>query len=447
MGEARFISSNGCPYHELVHMLLRVIKMIIHIVKEGETLTGIADEYGITRSWLAEINGLSDPICLSVGQALAVVFPLVTHTVQSGESLFSIAANYSVTVNELYKNNLRLRGQPDIRAGESLVIKIDKTPFGSKTIGGYAYPTISTPVLNTALPFMNYLIPFTYGFTQTGELIPPDDALLRERAPVYGTSTLLHLSTLTESGLFSTENGTYLMEHRELWSVLLENILATLRKNGFSGLDIDFEYLGKQNAAAYVEFVAYMRENLNREGYTVTVALAPKVSDDQPGTLYEGHDYAGLGEAANFVLLMTYEWGYTYGPAQAVAPIPNIRRVIEYALTRIPPEKIYQGIPNYGYDFIIPFVLGESRANSISTKEAYALACRTRSVIDFDEVAMSPYFYYTEGNKTHMVWFEDVRSIREKLRLTFEYGLHGALYWNLDRENAQNLTVLNSYIL
>lgn len=421
--------------------------MIIHIVKEGETLSAIAAQYGLNRNWLIEINGLSEPVCISVGQALAIVFPLVTHTVQAGETLFSIANNYAVSVNEIYKNNLNLRGQPDIQPGQTLVIQIDKTPFGEKIIGGYAYPTISTPVLNTSLPFMNYLVPFTYGFTKTGTLIPPDDAVLRERAAVYGTKTLLHLSTLTESGIFSTENGTYLMNNRELWSVLLENILTTMRTNGFSGLDVDFEYLGKENAAAYVEFIAYMRENLNPEGYTVTVALAPKVSDNQPGTLYEGHDYAGLGEAANFVLLMTYEWGYTYGPAQAVAPIPNIRRVIEYALTRIPPEKIFQGIPNYGYDFIIPFVLGESRATSLSTNEAYRLACRTRSVISYDEEAMSPYFYYTANNKTHMVWFEDVRSLRAKLYLPFEYGLGGALYWNLDRENAQNLTVLNSYIL
>ena len=142
----------------------------------------------------------------------------------------------------------------------------------------------------------------------------------------------------------------------------------------------------------------------------------------------------------------SYEWGYTYGPAQAVAPLPNVRRVIEYALTVIPAEKIYQGIPNYGYDFTLPYVAGESKATSLSTREAYALACRTGSVIQYDPDALSPYFYYTADNKTHVVWFEDARSMRAKLYLPFEYGLKGALYWNLDRENAQNLTVLNCYL-
>ena len=44
-----------------------------------------------------------------------------------------------------------------------------------------------------------------------------------------------------------------------------------------------------------------------------SVALAPKVRADQTGVLYEGHDYAGMGRAADYCLLMTYEWGYTYG--------------------------------------------------------------------------------------------------------------------------------------
>ena len=219
-----------------------------------------------------------------------------------------------------------------------------------------------------------------------------------------------------------------------------------MNAKGYVGLDVDFEYLGKENASLYAGFIAYLRERLNAVGYTVTVALAPKVRDDQPGILYEGHDYRALGEAADSVLLMTYEWGYTYGPAQAVAPLPNVRRVIEYALTVIPAEKIYQGIPNYGYDFTLPYVAGESKATSLSTREAYALACRTGSVIQYDPDVLSPYFYYTADNKTHVVWFEDARSMRAKLYLPFEYGLKGALYWNLDRENAQNLTVLNCYL-
>ena len=69
-----------------------------------------------------------------------------------------------------------------------------------------------------------------------------------------------------------------------------------------------------------------------------------------------------IGGIADSVLLMTYEWGYTYGPPMAVAPINHVRRVAEYGASVIDPEKIQMGIPNYGYDWPLPFVQGQTRA-------------------------------------------------------------------------------------
>lgn len=130
----------------------------------------------------------------------------------------------------------------------------------------------------------------------------------------------------------------------------MEQILT----RGFQGLDIDFEYILAQDRDAFVDFVAYMQESISALGYPVSVALAPKTSDTQVGLLYEGKDYARLGAVADYVLLMTYEWGYTYGLPMAVAPLNKVREVVEYALTVIPADKIHLGIPNYGYDWTCP---------------------------------------------------------------------------------------------
>lgn len=130
--------------------------------------------------------------------------------------------------------------------------------------------------------------------------------------------------------------------------------------------------------------------------------------------MYEGKDYALLGSAADSVLLMTYEWGYTYGPPMAVAPINKVREVVDYAVTRIAPAKIDLGIPNYGYDWTLPYVRGTSAAKVIGNVEAVQIAVSAGVPIQFDEVAMSPYFRYEKDGLEHEVWFEDVRSIREK---------------------------------
>ena len=84
------------------------------------------------------------------------------------------------------------------------------------------------------------------------------------------------------------------------------------KEHSLFGVDFDFEYVFAENRDQYTDLVRRTRIKLNEEGYLVTVTLAPKTSADQKGLLYQGHDYRGMGQAANFVLLMTYEWGYTY---------------------------------------------------------------------------------------------------------------------------------------
>ena len=129
----------------------------------------------------------------------------------------------------------------------------------------------------------------------------------------------------------------------------------------------------------------------------------------------------------------------------AVAPLPNVRQVVEYALTEIPAQKIWLGVPNYGYDWPLPFVQGQTRATSISSQQAVALARQYGVEIQYDSWAQSPWFRYTDERGTmHEVWFEDARSIQAKLALIPEYRLTGAGYWNLMREFPQNWLVLSS---
>ncbi len=94
------------------------------------------------------------------------------------------------------------------------------------------------------------------------------------------------------------------------------------------------------------------------------------------------------------MLLMTYEWGYKYGPNMAVAPINMVRRVLDYAVTEIEPAKISLGIPNYGYDWPLPFVRGETEAVTIGNVEAVQIAITNNAAIQFDQTAMSPFFRY-----------------------------------------------------
>ena len=195
-----------------------------------------------------------------------------------------------------------------------------------------------------------------------------DDTSLIAATRQMGVTPVMHLSTLTENGGFDSALATLVLNDMQVQDAIVSNLVSTLEQRGYQVLDVDFEFIPAQDAIPYADFIARLRNTLAPLGIPVIVALAPKTSADQPGLLYEGHNYQLLGQSADAVLLMTYEWGYTYGPPMAVAPLPNVRRVVEYALTEIPAEKILLGIPNYGYDWTLPFVQGESRATSISNR-------------------------------------------------------------------------------
>lgn len=367
------------------------------------------------------------------------------YVVEQGDTLYRIANRTGVPVWKIAFDN-QIMNTEQLAEGQALLI-LQPGEEGSYRRGmhvtGYAYPFIEPYILEQALPALNELLVFSYGFTFEGELVPPwrDDLWMIEQAWENAVRPMMVLTPFSE-GAFNNQLVKVVVENEEVQSRLIANVLATIEGRGFAGVDIDFEYILPENRDGYAQFVGRMREALNPEGYQVSVALVPKERAGQPGLLYEGMDYRALGEEANFVFLMTYEWGYTYSPPMAVAPLNKVRQIVEYALTEIPREKILMGIPNYGYDWTLPYERGVSKARLIGNVEAVRLAVENNAQIQFAEIAQSPYFTYEKGGVKHEVWFEDVRSIEAKLDLAVEYGLYGVGYWNLMKPFRANWLML-----
>lgn len=316
--------------------------------------------------------------------------------------------------------------------------------YGSIIVNGYAYPFINQQVLEQWTNDLTYVSSFSYGFNEKGELIPLNDENTRQTAYRNNVAPLMVLTPLDAEGNFSNELASTVLNNAAARDALVNNIYNEVRAKDYYGVDFDFEFIFKEDADDYVVLVSKTAERLAPIGAITLVAIAPKTYAEQPGLLYEGHDYPGLGAAANLSLLMTYEWGYTYGPPMAVAPINKVREVLDYGVTQIPPSKILMGIPNYGYDWTLPFVQGESAAENISNPEAVARAEKYGAQIQFDETAKAPFYKYTdEQGREHEVWFEDERSMRAKLELVNEYGLAGISFWTIMDPFPEGSQVLN----
>ncbi|MBQ8600772.1 MAG: LysM peptidoglycan-binding domain-containing protein [Clostridia bacterium] len=365
-------------------------------------------------------------------------------TIRPGDSLYKIGKSYGVSVDQLVRAN---GIDPDkyLVIGDSLIVPSPEEKSGPLAVNGYAYPFIDREVLRKTLPYLTYLSVFSYGVDDEGGLVPPqvDDTEVVQMALEAGVAPILVLTTVDESGGFNSQRSVRLLESADRRNRLLSELKQVMEEKGYLGVDVDMEYIPGEFRQNYTDLVTFLKEGL--APLPVFIALAPKTSREQRGLLYEAHDYMGMGVAADRALVMTYEWGHTYGPPMAVAPIDQVERVLQFAVGEIPPEKILMGLPNYGYDWRLPYEQGRP-ARSIGNYEAVALARKYGAEIQFDERAQSPWFrYYDRRGQQHEVWYEDARSYQAKLNLLRSLGLGGVSIWNIMRFFQPLYTLLDGY--
>lgn len=421
--------------------------MQIYVVEQGDTLEQIADTYGSSVQDIVNANDLNAPNQLVIGQALVIPIVGQFYFVQPGDTLSSIAARFDIGVEELATMN-GLNPNQIIYPGFRLYI-----PPGSKepiTSNAYVEPmgeevsqTLETAASNYT-PFLTYLSLFSYRVNRDGTLAAPPTGNLISSARENGASIAMVVTNL-EEGAFSSEVGHIILTVQAVQNTLLDEIINIATEQGFRDVHFDFEFLLPEDREAYNTFLRTAKDRLSQAGLQISTALAPKTSSEQAGQWYEAHDYRAHGEIVDFVVLMTYEWGYSYGPPMAVSPLNSVRDVVEYAVSEIPSEKIMLGQNLYGYDWTLPFVEGGEAARAVSPQQAVTIAWENNVAIQYDATAQAPYFMYAdESGQEHEVWFEDARSIQAKFDLIREFQLLGISYWKLGLAFPQNWLLLNN---
>ena len=409
------------------------MSVIIYTVKAGDSVYRIANQYGITTNDIVYANQLSNPDRLAIGQALVIPVDYFEYTVKRGDSLYSIARRYNLTVSQLLEANPSITNPSMIFIGQSIRVPAGNKVIRSIDVNGYAFPNIRDDALNNALPNLTFLSIFSYQVREDGSVVPINDQGLINTAWNNNVKPFMVITNIGESGGFNSDLASTILYDENIKNTLINNVIQILNEKNYAGLDIDFEYVYPSDREAYNNFLRVVADRIKPLGYILTTAVAPKISATQPGLLYEAHDYPVHGEVADHVIIMTYEWGYTYGPPMAVAPINEVERVLKYAVSVIPSRKILMGMPNYGYDWTLPYRRG-SRANAISNLQAVNLAINNGATIQYDEKAQAPFFYYTgENGARHVVWFDDARSLTARLKLVEKYNLGGVSYWTINR--------------
>lgn len=408
-----------------------------HTVKYGETLWQVAQKYGVTIQSIVQASQLTNPNLLYPGTTLFI--PHITHIVQSGEALWQIASRYGTTVQAIIDEN-QIENPNVIYPGLHLAIPRAKPTI---EVNAYTYQPSDAAVqtLNEIGNLLTYFSPFAYLIAEDGTLSPVKDEAMVKASLSNHVVPMMSVTNFTSSQAGSNVAHTILASP-EIREKILTNILQVMDSKGYKGLNIDFENVLPADRELYNQFLQQAVNRLHPKGYFVSTALAPKVGSSQAGLLYEAHDYEAHGRIADFVVLMTYEWGYRLGPPQAISPINQMRRVVEYALTVMPADKIFLGFQIYARDWLIPHVKGQE-AETFSPQEAIRRAVKYGATIQYDTTAQSPFFRYVdEKGQGHEVWFEDARSAQAKFDMIKDYNLRGVSYWALGYPYPQNWALL-----
>ncbi|HEY8365232.1 MAG TPA: glycoside hydrolase family 18 protein [Haloplasmataceae bacterium] len=419
--------------------------MQIHVVQQGETLNSIARAYNTTASAIINANEINEPFTLTVGEALVIPIVGRFYVVQKGDTLYQIAQRFGLSYEALARiNNI----SPNQVLNINQRLYIPPLPKPSIETNAYVEPLgekVSENLVSStkqAAPYLTYLAPFSFQILRDGSLKRP---LLNDFPQIAQNNNVVLMMVVTnlEEGQFNGELGRIILTNEELQDVLLENIVEVAKELNFRDIHFDMEFLPVETKDNYIRFLEKAKARLKAENFLMSVALAPKTSGEQTGQWYEAHDYERIGAIADFVVLMTYEWGYSGGPPRAVSPIDEVRKVVDYAITTMPSNKIMLGQNLYGYNWTLPYVPGGEYAAAISPKTATQLAREKQVPIQFDETSQAPFIeYIDEENREHIIWFEDARSIQAKFDLIKEYGLRGISYWKLGLAFPQNWLLL-----
>lgn len=423
----------------------KVVLLMIYVVKPRDSVWSIAKEYGVTTKGIMDANQLNPKASLVLGQTLIIPTRERAYRVKPGENLWTIGRKFGVSVDSIALLN-KIPYPYYLYPG--MVIRIPEMGknYGYIEVNAFIQP--STPekekrVLSEAVSHLTYLTPFSHHVNPDGSLTALDDETILEIAKENKVAPMLSVTNISGAN-FDTKLISDILNSNDLQQKLIDNMLTLLKSKNYYGVIIDFEKIPPEDREKYNNFLRKAVNQLH-PNYIVATALAPKTYDVTTGAWHGAHDYKSQGKIVDFAVIMTYEWGWSGGPPMAVAPLNEVKKVLDYALSVMPPKKIMMGIPLYGYDWTLPYTPGGEFAESIGNQEAINRAGKYGAQIKYDVKSQSPYYnYIDEKRNSHVVWFEDARSIKAKYELASGLGIRGVSYWVLAQPFPQNYQVLEN---
>jgi spore germination protein YaaH len=228
---------------------------------------------------------------------------------------------------------------------------------------------------------------------------------------------------------------------------LIDDLVERCLNSGFWGIQLDFENVPATDRDLYSRFAGMFADELHRHKLRFSVAVPAGLQPAPPDPAHPaarlwqaseqagGFDYRALGKLADLVTLMAYDENVSQpGP---IAEIAWVEACVRDILRMVSRKKLLLGIALYYRQWSRP---KHPQPNTYTISEgpyldAFRLALHWNVRPDMDPVAQELTFAYENGDTSHVVWFSDAYTLRQRLKLVKRYRLHGSSAWRLGQED------------
>jgi len=384
-------------------------------------------------------DGVVGPLTWQALQSKDQVYQL--YTILAGDTFYKIALNLNISLSSLIAANPGVDPNK-LRIGQQIRIPGPQPkPVLTRSVGGWIPSWTQTQAFRSVQnhpDMFHNLSPFWYEVETTGEIIKyagAEDNTILSFARTHGIRMIPLISNA-----FSSEQISVVLNNPIIRQNHINNIVRLVSQLNYDGIDINYENLFITDKEVFIIFLQELKLALAAIGKQLMVTVHAKSDPIGDWSGSEAHDYIGIGQAADFVRIMGYDFHWFGGDPGPIAPADWIERVLAYAVSTIPKSKIVLGVPTYGYEW--PLVQGQ-HGKGITYNYAISTASSNNTPI-IEDAQQGPHFTYTANGVVHEVWFIDAISFATLLDLVNKYDINGIVIWYLGSEDPKIYDVMQA---
>jgi spore germination protein len=253
---------------------------------------------------------------------------------------------------------------------------------------------------------------------------PVDDPRLLRAVRSSGV-TLRPLLMNVRQGSFSAELILPMLQDATLREKHIRAIISLIQSHEYDGIDIDYEALGADDLALFADFITQLGNALHAETTTIHGVKTLGVTIESKFANNPKNAWSSVASAADAVELLAYPEHQTSTVPGPIASLPFVRSRLQAAVAFIPKEKVTLGIPIYAITW------GKATASGSWATLVEPLFSRVDMSRNRDRLSGSP--YVTMPGQT--TWYEDGRSVTQKIELAQSLGVNHVAFWRLGGED------------